>query len=191
MTLPLDTVASAEPLAHGGSGIRHQTMADAMSVEAEDVSAPFAPQAGTAPGVVVGLGLSTTDDFYKDYWLIKESGVPSNGLVCRYARVSEYAGGTQTLTIDQPWDFSAETTLRLVRPARIALKRDVTEDFTFTKNVELDLAGHRLRGKIDVTAGSFCWIRGGGGWITNGVQKTNLGVLRIDDCSISRRDDQI
>jgi hypothetical protein len=173
----------------GGSGSFYGTIASAIAGEVEDAATTFAPQAGTAPGVVVGLGLSAVDDFYKDYWIVNESPVPSNGLQCRYARVARYVGATQTLTIDQPWDFVAETVIRLIRPIRIAILQDLAEDVTFTKNVEFDLEGHRLQGKIDQTAGTFCWIRNG--WLTNGVQKTNLGVLRLDALSVSRRDDSI
>jgi len=188
MPLPSDTVEDAEPLAYGGSGIRYQTVAAAQAVEAESVTVDVTG-AGTTAGVVVGTGaLSAVDDFYKDFWLVLTDPTPGDGLVCRYARVSAYVGATKTFTIDQPWDFGVGETYEIISPIRITLTRDVTEDVTFTKNVELDLAGHRLRGRVDQTAGSFCWIRGGGGYVTNGVEKTNIGVLWIEDCSVSRRD---
>lgn len=173
----------------GGSGATYPTIAAAIAGETEDAATTFAPQVGTAPGVVVGLALSAVDDFYKDYWIVNEDPTPTNGLQCRYARVSKYVGATQTLTIDQPWDFAAESVLRLIQPIRISILNDIAEDVTFTKNVEFDLAGHRLLGKIDQTAGTFCWIREG--WVTNGIQKTTLGVLRLDDLSVSRRDDTL
>jgi len=66
---------------------------------------------------------------------------------------------------------------------------DRAENITFTKAVEFNLEGHRLQGTLDVTAGSFSWIRNGR--VTDGIQKTNLGVLRLDALSVSRRDDTL
>jgi len=173
----------------GGSGSFYGTIAAAIAGEVEDAATTFAPQAGTEAGVIVGIALSAVDNFYKDYWVVNEDPTPTNGLQCRYARVSKYVGATQTLTIDEPWDFGAESIIRLIKPIRIWILQDMTENVMFTKNVEFNLEGHRLQGSVDQTVGTFCWIREG--WITNGIQKTTLGVLRLDDLSVSRRDDQI
>lgn len=193
MTLPVGSVETAEPAVYSGaSGVKYDTLAQAIAAEQEDANTLIAPAVGTASGVVVGPNdhtLSNVDDAYKDYWMINESVAPSNGLACRYARVSKYIGATHVFTLDAPWDFSAETVLRLVRPVRVSLTRDITEDLILTKNVELNLGGHRLRGKIDQTSGSMLLVRYG--WVTNGVQKTNLGLLRLDDVSVSRRDETI
>lgn len=175
----------------GGSGTGYASIAAGIAGETETVVADVTG-AGTAAGVVVGTGaLSPADDFYKDSYLVLTDPTPGDGLVCRYARVASYIGATKTFTLDQPWDFGVGETYQIINPIRLAINRDLIEDAAFTKNVEFNLAGHRLLGKIDQTVGSFCWIRGGGGYVTNGVEKTNLGVLRIDDCTVSRREDTI
>lgn len=190
MALPSGTTAVGEPLLYGGDGVKYQSFADAQAGETEDASVTFIAQAGTTEGVVVGTGLSAVDEFYKDYWLINETTVPANSLQAKYVRVSKYVGATQTFTLDEPVNF-VSATIRLVKPIRVTLTRDLEGSLTVTKNLELGLAGHRIKGSIDITAGSFCWIKGGDGHITNGIQKTNFGALRIENCSIGRRDDSI
>jgi len=174
----------------GGSGVQYASIAIAQASEAEIVTVDTT-QAGTAPGTIVGsAALPAVDGALVDRWVVLTDPTPGNGLACRYARISVYVGATRTMTLDQPWDFGVGETYEIISPIRLALNQDLTEDAAFVKNVELDLGGHRLKGKIDQTVGSFCWIRGGG-YVTNGVQKTNIGVLRISDVSVSRRDGTI
>lgn len=170
----------------GGSGTGYGSVAAAQAAESSEETA-FAPQAGTANGVVVGTaGLSAVDDFYKDYWVVDTDPTPGNGLVNRYARVSSYDGTTKTLTLDAPWNFAAESEVTLVKPVYIGLNRNVTEDVAFTKPVVLNLGGFRLQGTVDVTGGLLTMIRDG--IVTDGVQKTNQGVLWLEALYVSRRD---
>lgn len=175
----------------GGSGRRYWTITAALAGESGQISVVtgVVPQAGTKAGVVVfQAGQSAVNDFYKDFYVLNTDTTPSDGLVSQYGRVSGYTGASRTATLDKPWDFSAESDVAIISPARIALEEDVTEDVTITIPLELDLQGHRIKGKIDVTAGRFLWIRGGTGYVTNGIQKTDFGLLKVDDCTVSRRD---
>jgi len=161
-----------------------------MASESESVIAGIAAGAGTSPGIFRSAAIPVQPvNFYKDFWIVVVTAVPGNGLVCRYARVAAY-DGIDMLTLDEPWDLTGET-IDIISPVRISLLADIQENIAFTKNVEFDLAGHRVQGSVDQTVGDFCWIRGGSGWITNGVQKTNIGVLKIDECDVSRRDGTI
>jgi hypothetical protein len=176
----------------GRSGAVYASIALAIAGEVATEVSGNVPQAGTVAGSLVGPGtLSAVDGFYKDWWIVNTSAAPSSGLAYQYARVSDYVGATRTFTLDKPWNFSAEATFSVIQEAGAVLKQDDTEDIIINKPFALDLAGNRLKGKIDVTAANFAWIRGGGGYVTNGIQKTDLGVLKVNDCSVSRRDTTI
>lgn len=180
-----------KPPVLGGSGRQYWTIRDALAGEAAlaVTVAGVVPQAGSQAGVVVfQAGQSAVDNFYKDQYVLNTDTTPTNGLVAQWARVSDYVGATRTATLDKPWDFSAESDVSIIQPARISLNGDVEEDVTVTIPLELNLQGHRLRGKLDITGGGFCWIKGGSGYITNGIQKTDFGLLKIDDATVSRRD---
>ena len=182
------TDAPNEPVV-GGSGTQYLTIADAILGETETRVAGVVPQAGTGPGVLVGTaGLSAVNDFYKDWLVVNTDTTPSNGLVAQWARVSSYDGPTRTLTLDKPINFSAESTFLLVDPVRLTLKQDITENVTVNKCAVMDLGGNRVQGKIDVTASEFTWIRGANGYVTNGIQKSDFGVLKVDATAVSRRD---
>lgn len=178
----------------GGSGNLYLSIAAAIAGESAVVGQAdritgVVPQAGTTAGSIVGPGtLSAVDEFYKDYYVVNTDTTPTNGLVSQWARVSSYVGASRTLTLDKPFNFATESAFALVKVIRIGLLKDVAEDVSVAVNFELNLAGHRLEGKVDITAQEFHWIRGAGGYITNGVQKTSFGLLKIDDCKISRRD---
>jgi hypothetical protein len=173
----------------GGSGTQYLTIADAITGETETRVAGSVPQAGTGPGVLVGPGaLSAVDDFYKDWFVVNTDTTPTNGLVSQWARVASYVGATRTMTLDKPWDFSAESDFLLVDPVRLTLKQDITEDVTVNKCAVMDLGGNRVKGKVDVTASELCWIRGADGYITNGIQKSDFGLLKVDKITVSRRD---
>lgn len=177
----------------GGSGTLYLSIAAAIAGELAipaqvDRITGVVPQAGTVAGSIVGPGtLSAVDEFYKDYYVVNTDTTPTNGLVSQWARVSAYVGATRTLTIDKPWDFAAESDFALVKVIRVALLKDVAEDVSSAVNFELDLAGHRLKGKIDCTAQEFHWLRGAGGYVTNGVEKSSFGLLKIDDCTETRK----
>jgi hypothetical protein len=169
----------------GGSGAQYATVAAAQAIEVETVIAGIAAGAGTAPGIFRSAAIPVQPvNFYKDFYVVVVTAVPGNGLVCRHERISAYDGIDQ-LTLDGPWDLTGQT-IDIVSPIRLALLADIQEDITFTKNVEFDLGGHRVKGFVDQAGGDLCWIRGGG-WITDGVQKTNIGVLQIDGAEVSRR----
>ncbi len=173
----------------GGSGTQYPTITAAIAGEVATEVAGNVPQAGTQAGILVGPGtLSAIDNFYKDWFVLNTSAAPSNGLVSQWARVSNYVGATRTFTLDKPWDFSAEATFSVIDPARLTLVEDITEDVIVNKQTVMNVGGNRLKGKIDFTAANFGWIRGAGGYVTNGVQKTDFGLLKIDDCTVSRRD---
>lgn len=173
----------------GGSGTQYLTIADAILGETETRVAGVVPQAGTGPGVLVGPGtLSAVDDFYKDWIVENTDTTPTNGLVSQWARVASYVGATRTMTLDKPWDFSTESTFLLVDPVRLTLKQDITEDVIVNKCAIMDLGGNRVKGKIDVTASEFCWVRGANGFVTNGIQKADFGLLKVDKATVSRRD---
>lgn len=173
----------------GGSGTFYASITAALAGESQTVVSGLVPQAGTGPGVIVGPNtLSAVDNFYKDMFVVDTSVSPGNGMAAQWARVSSYVGATRTLTLDKPWDFSAEATFEIVDPVRLTVFLDITEDVTVNKNLVIDFCGNRLKGKLDITAADLCWIRGGGGFITNGVQKGDFGLLRIDECEVSRRD---
>lgn len=179
------------PPVRGGSGRFYWTMVDALVGESPQGQAVTgqAPQAGTVVGSVVGPGtLSAINDFYKDWWLVVSSASPGNGNVYRAARVSNYVGATQTLTIDQPWDLAAETSFDLILPYKVSLENDIAEDLVLSSNVELHLEGHKVKGKADVSA-TFVSIRDG--WITNGIQHTVAGYLRLKNIDASRRNGTI
>jgi hypothetical protein len=183
--------APNEPVV-GGSGTQYLTIGDAIAGETETRVAGNVPQAGTGPGVLVGPGaLSAVDDFYKDWFVVNTDTTPTNGLVAQWARVASYVGATRTMTLDKPWNFSAESTFLLVDPVRLTQKQDLTEDVTVNKCAVIDFGGNRMKGKIDITAAEFCWIRGANGYVTNGIQKTDFGILKIDECAVSRRDSTI
>jgi hypothetical protein len=180
--------ASATPVA-GGSGQFYASITAALAGETQTVVSGLVPQAGTGPGVIVGPGtLSAVDNFYKDMFILNTSLSPSKGLTAQWARVSSYVGATRTFTIDKPWDFSAEASFEVIDPVRVMLFLDIQEDVTVNKNLVLDLNGNRLQGKIDTSSADFLWIRGGSGYVTNGIQKTDFGFLKIDECVVSRRD---
>lgn len=175
----------------GGSGRRYWTLAAAFAGESvfAVTVAGVVPQAGTLAGAVVfQAGQSAVNDFYKDQYVLDTDTTPTSGLAAQWARISSYVGATRTATLDKPWDFSAESDVAIIQPAKIALEEDITEDVAITIPVEIDLQGHKIKGKIDVTAGNFCWVRGGSGFVTNGIQKTDFGLLKIDECTVSRRD---
>lgn len=173
----------------GGSGTLYSSIASAIAGETESRVNAVVPQAGSGPGVIVGpVTLSPVDNFYKDWFVVNTDTTPSNGLVAQWARVSSYIGATRTLTIDKPWDFSAESDFLLVDPVRLTLRQDITEDVTVNKCAVMDLAGNRIKGKVDITASEFCWVRGGSGYVTNGIQKSDFGVLKVDAANVSRRD---
>lgn len=186
-----DEGTQLEPVA-GGSGTLYLTLAAALAGEIAlgetDRITGLVPQAGTAAGSLVGPGsLSAVNDFYKDYYVLNTDTTPTNGLVSQWARVSSYDGATRTLTLDKPWDFSAESTFVLLKPAYLTLlKPGHAEDFTASSAVVLNLGGNRLEGKIDCTGEEFHWIQNG--YVTNGIQKTVFGLLKVDDCTVSRRD---
>lgn len=188
-----DEGTSLEPVV-GGSGNLYLSIAAAIAGETAIVGqvdriTGVVPQAGTTAGSIVGPGtLSAVDEFYKDYYVVNTDTTPTNGLVSQWARVSAYVGATRTLTLDKPWDFSLESDFVLVKVVRVALLKDIDEDVSSAVGFELNLSGHRLKGKVDCTAEEFHWIRGAGGYITNGVQKSSFGLLKIDDCTVSRRD---
>lgn len=186
---PLAEVDTTLNPVEGGSGQLYKTIADAVAGESEDVQVFAPPQPGTTNGILVlPAGASPVDGAFKDYWVVNTDLTPSNGLVCRYARVAQYTGVTRTAILDTPWDFSAESEVTLVQPVRVGLLADIDESPVIAKNIELNLSGHRLRGSLDFTGGVFSWVRGAGGYVTNGIQKTNLGVLRVHDCVVSQRD---
>lgn len=175
----------------GGSGRRYWTIAAALAGESvfAITVAGVVPQAGTQAGVVVfQAGQSAVNNFYQNRYVLNTDITPSNGLVSQFGKISNYVGASRTATLDKPWDFSAESIVSIIQPARIALEEDVTEDVAVTIPVEIDLQGHKITGKVDITAGNFCWIRGGSGFITNGIQKTDFGLLKVDSCAVSRRD---
>lgn len=179
-----------KPPVLGGSGRQYWTIRDALAGEAAlaVTVAGVVPQAGTGAGVVVfQAAQSAVNNFYKDQYILNTDTTPTNGLVAQWMRISDYVGATRTATGDKPWDFSGESTVSVIQPARISLQGDVSEDVTITIPLELNLQGHKILGKVDVTGGGFLWIRGGSGYITNGIQKTDFGFLKIDDCVVSRR----
>lgn len=170
----------------GGSGATYPSITAGLLGETQTVVADTT-QAGTAAGSITGSGgLSAIDNFYKDFWVVLTDATPGNGLVCRYARVSAYVGATKVLTLDQPWNFGVGETYSIINPVRLWVSADLTENVTINKSVELNLDGHRIVGTVDITAAPFCWIRGTG-WITDGIQKTDIGMLRCDDLAVSRR----
>lgn len=176
----------------GGSGSIYATIAAAIAGEVDTVVSGLVPQAGTVAGVLVGPNtLSAVNDFYKDWFVVNMDTTPSNGLVCQFARVSSYVGASRTMTLDKPWDFSTESTFALINPARITVVGDFTEDVMVNKDLVIDFGGNRLNGKINVTAATFCWVRGGGGYVTNGIQKSDYGIFKLDDCNVSRRDTEL
>lgn len=178
----------ATPVA-GGSGQFYASITAALAGETQTVVSGLVPQAGTGPGVIVGPGtLSAVDNFYKDMFVLNTSVNPSNGLVSQWARVSSYVGATRTFTIDKPWDFSAEANFEVIDPVRIMVFLNLQEDVNVNKNLVLELGGNRLQGKIDISSADFCWIRGGSGYVTNGIQKTDFGLLKVNECTVSRRD---
>lgn len=184
-------VPGIDGVAAGGSGQVFQSLQDAIDGEVA-TEETIVPQAGTSPGILVGPGtLSPVDDFYLDYYIVNTDTTPTNGLVSQWARVSSYEGATRTFTLDKPWDFSAESDVTLVLPARVWLIQDTDENIILPQSIELNLEGHRIKGTVDATGGVFHWIRGAGGYITNGVQKLNFGLLRINDCTVSRRNETI
>jgi hypothetical protein len=183
--------AGIDGVAAGGSGEVFSSLQAAIDTEAA-TEETIVPQPGTSSGILVGPAtLVPVDDFYMDYYVVNTDTTPSNGLAAQWARVSSYDGATRTFTLDKPWDFSAESDVTLVLPARVWLIQDTDEDIVIPESIELNLEGHRIRGTVDITGGIFRWIRGAGGFITNGVQKINFGVLRTDDCTVSRRNEEI
>lgn len=173
--------------ARGSSGTLYGTLQGAIDGETETVVSDTT-QAGTVAGTIVGSGsLSGSDDTYNDYFAILTDTTPADRMVCRYSRVAKYVGSTKTITLDAPLDFGVGESYQLVKPARVWLLGDVDETVTTTKNLILNVNGKRITGGVDQTTGALLWIRGGGGFITNGVQKTNLGALRIDNTTVSRR----
>jgi len=179
------------PPVTGGSGATYDTIAEAIAGEValvEDVIPGLVPQAGTTNGILVGPGtLSAVNDYYKDYYVVNTS-VPASasGMVCQYARVAAYDGVTKTLTLDSNIDFSLETSFDLIRVPEINLNQDFAEDITLTHNCEINGAGRRLKGQIDVEA-LFCWVRGLN--VSNGIEQSVDGVLIVTGCVVSRRDD--
>ena len=172
----------------GGSGSYGSLQAAHDSESATEVA--FAPQAGTVANSVTGTGaLSAVDDFYNGWYLVNTDTTPSNGLVCRYTRVSDYNGTTKVLTLDGPWNFVNESELTLVNPIRINLSRNVTGDLAATKSCVVNLGGFRLDGKIDQTGGALLIIENGE--VRNGIQKTNLGAVECIGVKCGRRDSTI
>lgn len=179
----------------GGSGNLYETLALALAGEIAagetGRETGLVPQAGTVAGSLVGPGsLSAVNDFYKDWYVVNTDTTPTNGLASQWARVASYDGATRTMTLDKPWDFSAESDFALVKPARLTLLEDLTEDFDATSCVELNLAGHRLEGEIDCSAEEFHRISGAG-YVTNGIYKQAFGVLLLENLKISRRSTEI
>lgn len=178
----------------GGSGTLYLSIAAAIAGESAipgqaDRITGLVPQAGTTNGLLVGPGtLSAVSGTYVGYYVVNTDQTPATNLVAQWARVSAYDGPTRTLTLDKPFDFATESDFVLVKAIRIALLKDVAENVTFATSVELDLAGHRLEGTVDCTGDEFHWIRGGTGYITSGIQKSVFGLLKMDDCQVSRRD---
>lgn len=176
----------------GGSGASYPTLTAALAGETATEVTGVVPQAGTVAGTLVGPStLSAVNDFYKGWYIVNTDTTPSSGLVARAVRVASYDGPTRTFTLDGPWDFSAESDVAVVDPARVGLIADTVEDLTINKSCVLTLGGLRLKGKIDITAAKFVLIRGGDGSITNGVQKTDFGFLRMETLSLGRRDTTI
>jgi hypothetical protein len=174
----------------GGSGRRYWTIAAALAGEASFAItvAGVVPQAGTQAGVVVfQAGQSAVNNFYQSRYVLNTDTTPSNGLVSQFAQISDYVGATRSATINKPLNFVAESTVAIIQPAKIALEEDMTEDVSVTIPLEIDLQGHKITGKIDVTAGNFLWIRGGSGYVTNGIQKTDFGLLKVDQAVVSLR----
>ena len=164
------------------NGNHYGSIAD-FQAGATEQSAADVTAGGTAAGTVVGTVVPAWVAV-GDYVVLTDA-TPGNGLVCRASRIVLVAGAN--LTIADPWNFGVGETVTYVRPIVGTLLRPVTESVTWTKNVIFSLAGNVLTGSMDVTGGVFTWIAGGSGEITNGVQKTNIGYLRIDDTTISRR----
>lgn len=183
----VDTAITGNPV--GTPVGKFSTIAAAVAAQTETVFAGVVPQVGTAAGILVGPGtLPATDDFFNGFFVVNTDATPSNGLPSAYARVTDYDGATRTFTLDNGVDLSGEASVSLIEPVQVWLTGNLTENVTIDKNVVLNLAGHELSGQIDHTTGEMLWIRGAGGSITNGVQKTNQGLLWIQNSDISARE---
>lgn len=180
------------PNVRGGSGRRYYTIADALAGETAQflLDGGHSALGGTSSGVVVGpAALNATDDFYNNFWLVDQNGTPAFGLVRRFARVSDYVGASRTFTLDQPINFTGEVFF-VVRPIQLSLEGDITENITLSNGgVELNLSGHKIIGKIDITGSGFYWIRNG--WVTNGIQSSADCSVMLSDIKTSRRDNTI
>lgn len=119
-------------------------------------------------------------------------------------RLINYASGTlgavaMSDTVVDPAFMTSGMTLwsagevTLVREVGLQLNVDLTEDLTggaaISKSVNIDLQGHRLRGKVDIAAGVYHHIHGG--YITNGIRRTTNSYLKITGSTVSRRDEEI
>jgi len=175
----------------GGSGRQYASIEDGLIGETA-TTVVDTTQAGTTSGSITGSGaLSAVDDFYKDWWVVMRDTSPASGTVYRAARVSSYVGATKVLTLDQPWSFGVGESYAIIDPVRLWLKGDLTESPIITKPLELNLEGHRLQGQLDIDLSEFTWVRGGSGWITDGIDKQDVGYLRLDEVSVSRTDSSI
>lgn len=202
---PANVAGGAGPggtaLVMGGSGASYPNFTAAFVGETSEGRSDFTPQPGTSAGVLVLSAssippgpvapTSTVDEFYDNFWVVNTDPSPSNGMAGRYARVTNYDGATLTCTLDQPWNFVNEASVAIIRPVRMWLLGDIVESFAITRNVEIDFGGHRVTGGIDVDFQSFIWLRGSGGYISNGITWQSDGVLIIDDLTVSRRNTDI
>lgn len=171
------------------TGNKYDTIQAAIDAAA-DARADFVPQAGTAAGILVlPAGASAVDDAYKNDWVVDMDTTPGNGLVGRKARIKSYVGATRTATLDEPWNFTGESTVAIVDPAVVEVYQDgeTLEDLNIDKNLILELNGHSVN-KIDVTFQPFCWIRGGNAFVQNGMTFTAQGVLWADNIDVRARD---
>lgn len=183
----------------GGSGATYTSIA--LAVAGEVAAGEYslvggnAAQAGTTAGSVVGpAALSAVDGSYENWYLVDQDGVPSSPILGRaWARVSRYVGATRTLTLDRALPFVPGDTFYLVKPVRVMLLRDLTETVVLAgTGVELELGGYKLTGSIDIGGGDFYFIRGGGGYITGGVQVTaGDPTLILERLRIGRRNGQV
>jgi hypothetical protein len=179
----------------GGSGRYYWTIAQAIAGEAAlfAFDAVNTAAAGTTTGSVKGPNtLSAVNDFYKDWFLVDQDGVPSSPILGRaWARVSDYVGATRVLTLDKQLPFVPGDTFFLVKPVRVMLAEDIEEDLALNGTaLELELCGHKLIGKIDISDSEFYFFRGAG-YITGGVQVTaGDPTIILEKLRISRREGQ-
>lgn len=186
MVQPIFTEQFA-PAARGASGKIYPTLAAAIAGEIVASSVSFNSGSGHGQGRLVGASpLVQTDDLYNGRILIYNGATPSFPLIYRYGRITDYVGSTRNVYYDRSWISGSVDPCIIVEPKKITLLRDVTENISITTDVEINLAGNTIHGQVDISGGEFCRLHGGG-TITQGVEKTNAGILILEGLNVSRR----